>query len=50
MTDVEAAVRAGRYRDALRILEGMLAANPEDATALTMKRRIEQMLLILERR
>ena len=49
MAEVEAAVRAGRYRDALRVLEGMVAANPGDAAAMTMKRRIEQMLLILER-
>lgn len=46
----EEAVRAGRYRDALGILERHLAANPDDAAAARMKQRIEQMIRILEDR
>ncbi len=46
----EEAVRAGRYREAVVILDRHLAANPGDAAAVRMKQRIEQMIRILEER
>jgi hypothetical protein len=48
MAAVEAAVRAGKYREALTQLDQHLATNPSDAAAVRMRQRIEQMLRILE--
>lgn len=48
MPQVEAAVRAGQYRDAVRLLDRHIADNPDDESAIRMKTRIEQMIRILE--
>jgi hypothetical protein len=48
MAAVEAAVRAGKYREALTQLDQHLATNPSDVAAVRMRQRIEQMLRILE--
>ncbi len=44
----EAAVRAGKYRDALTILDAYLATRPADEAALRMKQRIHLLLPVLE--
>ena len=48
MVAMEAAVRAGKYREALTILDRHIAANPQDSTAARMRIRIEQMIKILD--
>lgn len=48
MASIEAAVRAGKYRDALTILDRYLSAHPQDSSAARMKTRIEQMIKILD--
>lgn len=48
MAAAEAAVRAGRYHEAIDILTRVIADNPADTAAIRMKQRIEQMMRIIE--